>query len=99
MELAAEGAKIKHSDLQKAVDMKGIVRMRMPPDVIVLLRADTPNPSVEARLLEGWTKLTPLQAVRGGRVLFLSDPGLLSVGPGVLSFSDKLAKALSGGPR
>lgn len=68
------------------------------PDVIVLLRADTPNPSVEARLLEGWTKLTPLQAVREGRVLVLSDPGLLSVGPGVLSFSDKLAKALSGGP-
>ena len=65
------------------------------PDVIVLLRADEPNPTDEARLLKDWARLTPLRAVRDERLHVLSHPGLLSVGPGVLSFSDRLESVLS----
>lgn len=67
----------------------------LDPDVIVLLRADEPNPSAEALLLKDWARLTPLRAVRDDRLHVLSHPGLLSVGPGILSFSDRLEDVLS----
>jgi len=68
----------------------------LDPDVIILLRADTPNAEVEARLLEDWARLTPLSAVRKGQIHVLSHKTLLSVGPGILSFAGKLAGILEG---
>jgi iron complex transport system substrate-binding protein len=64
-----------------------------PPTVIVLSTAPA-SAEFEARVKSVWSAMTPLRAVRDGRVAVVSGPGSLSTGPTILGTVESLRAAL-----
>ena len=76
-------------ELSAVVDTEAVVARN--PDIIV---AAAP-PSEGAGWLTEWQRFSSLSAVRNGRLIAFEDPGLVRLGPSVLTATEGLCKALS----
>jgi iron complex transport system substrate-binding protein len=69
--------------------------LELAPDAIIVLRDGVSDHAAEAASLERLAKLTPLEAVRRGRLGALSLVGALSMGPRVLDVLPALRACLA----
>ena len=67
----------------------------LDPDVIVVLSASPLDAAAEARTRSAFDALTPLAAVRHGRVRVIAGPEVLRTGPSVLELVPRLAAEIS----
>jgi ABC-type Fe3+-hydroxamate transport system substrate-binding protein len=69
--------------------------LALDPDAIVVLSPTPLDDAARARILAEWGRLSPLRAVREGKVVALGGPDLLSTGPAVADLAETLRGALA----
>lgn len=85
-------ADVKQQSVQATAEL--IIARR--PDVILELRADPLDPSMEAKERAVWTTLSSVPAVRNGRVYLIDDPRTVIPGPRVAEGVEVIARVLHG---
>lgn len=68
--------------------------LKLDPPTVVVLSTAPASAELEARVKAAWGAMTPLRAVRDGRVTLVSGPGVLSTGPTILDTVESLRAAL-----
>jgi iron complex transport system substrate-binding protein len=83
-------------------DIPGLPRLSLQrvleidPDVVILLVAGrTGDAAATDKLLADWRALTPLTAVKRGRIAVVEAPEAYSMGPHILAMTDRLQAALA----
>lgn len=68
--------------------------IELDPDHIVVLAGSALDAEAQSRTLEAFRAITPLSAVRNGRIGVLQGAGTLSTGPSILELPDRLSAVL-----
>lgn len=89
--LRAAGARNAIEDAVTGVPRISIEQLlRIDPDLILVLVAPTPSGPVEADVLHDYRALTPLAAVKQGRLAMLKSDAAFANGPRILTLRDQL---------
>jgi ABC-type hemin transport system substrate-binding protein len=95
------GAVLRAAGASNAVEdpVNGVPRMSLealirldPPSIVVL--ADAEAGAAEA-IAAPWHRLTPLTAVRSGRLAVIAQPNVFGTGPSILGLVERLARTLA----
>lgn len=93
--MAAGGANAVAAPVAGAPSLSVERVLALDPDRIVMLEARALTPAERAAAIERWATVEPLRAVRDGQVHVVAQPDLLSTGPGILDFVQRLGTVVA----
>jgi len=94
--LVAAGGEDVLDDIDKeSAHISAEIVLARPPDVIIELNAATRlNEADLKKVVDPWMRLSSVPAVKNGRVIVLTGPGMTVPGPRVAEGVEKIARAL-----